>query len=172
MLFGRINATKWAMFDIETGEQNPILRTTCKRVVKFDDELKGVIAEMEETMLQEDPETGIRGVGLAANQVGIDARIILISLNVGTKKAQKVVPMINPEIVKFSPQKVVMEEGCLSLPGVFGDVARPARVQVKWQNINGDWIEKKLGHWDARIFLHEFDHLEGKLFVDYAKKEN
>ena len=57
-------------------------------------------------------------------------------------------------------------------PGVFGDVARPARVQVKWQNINGDWIEKKLGHWDARIFLHEFDHLEGKLFVDYAKKEN
>ena len=156
------------MFSIETGVQNPILRATCKKVVKFDDELKAVVDEMKETMLHEDPETGIRGVGIAANQVGKDHRIMLISLNVGTKKDQKVVPMINPELLWESPQRVVMEEGCLSVPGQFADVARAARVKVRWQDLSGTWREKKFGQWDARIFLHELDHLEGKLFTDYS----
>ncbi len=169
MLLGREDDRNDAMLTLETGDQNVHLRTTCEKVEKFDDALGLLLGEMAEKMLEEDPDTGIRGVGLAANQVGIDKRIILISLNVGTKKEQKIVAMINPEIVALSPQKVVMEEGCLSLPGQFADVARPVKVQVRWQNPTGDWIEKRIGAWDARIFQHEFDHLEGKLFTDYQK---
>ena len=157
MLFGEENDRNGAMLTLETGEQNSHLRSICKKVEKFDDALVKLVAEMEETMLEEDPETGIRGVGLAANQIGVEKRIMLISLNVGTKKDQKVVPMINPEVIAVSPQKVVMEEGCLSLPGVFGDVVRPARIHVRWQDLKGAWREKKFGQWDARVFLREIN---------------
>ncbi len=157
------------MLTIETGETNKILRTHCHAVTDFDKNLLHFVAEMEETMAQEDPETGIRGVGLAANQVGDLRRILLITLNVGERKEQKVLPMINPEITWISPQKVLMEEGCLSLPGVFEYVARPARVQARWQGADGTWHERKFGKWDARILLHELDHLDGTLFTDYRK---
>jgi peptide deformylase len=158
------------MLTIETGTTNKILRTHCRVVTDFDENLVKFIAEMEETMAQEDPETGIRGVGLAANQVGDLRRILLITLNVGERKKQKILPMINPEITWVSPQKVSMEEGCLSVPGIFEYVSRPARVQVKWQDLNEIWHERKLGKWDARILLHEIDHLDGTLFIDYQKK--
>lgn len=157
------------MFSIETGDKNSILRTTCKKVIKFDEGLKSLVDEMTETMLKEDPETGIRGVGLAANQVGKSIRVMLVSFNVGTKKEQKIVPMINPELTSVSKEKVVMEEGCLSLPGKFDSVARPTKIKARWQNLQGDWLEKVLSKWDARIFLHELDHLNGKLFTDYQK---
>ena len=152
-----------------TGEKNEILRTKCEVVTNFDENLAKLLDEMQETMLYEDPETGLIGVGLAANQVGINQRIILITLGVGTKKAGKILPMINPEILELSKETVKMEEGCLSLPNVFGKVVRPAKVKVKWQNLAGNWCERKFEGWDARIFLHEFDHLEGVLFTDYLK---
>ncbi len=158
------------MLTILTGETNKTLRTKCEKITKFDDSLVKFIAEMEETMLSEDPNTGVRGVGLAGNQVGEGKRVLLITQNVGTKKQQKVLPMINPEIVELSKKEVVMEEGCLSLPGKFAKVSRPAKVVVRWQNTEGNWCEKKLEKWDARIFLHEYDHLEGVLFTDYLKK--
>ncbi len=157
------------MLDIQTGETNEILRTKCEKVTEFDDSLKNFIAQMEETMLEEDLETGVRGVGLAGNQVGEGKRVLLITQNVGTKKETKILAMINPEIVDLSKKKVTMEEGCLSLPGEFGKVTRPAKVKVKWQNVKGNWCEKRLEKWDARIFLHEYDHLEGVLFTDYLK---
>jgi peptide deformylase len=108
-------------------------------------------------------------VGLAANQVGLNKRIILITLNVGTKKEYEILEMINPEIVELSSNKVKMEEGCLSLPNVFEKVLRPNKVKVKWQNMKGDWRERNFENWDARIFLHEYDHLDGVLFTDYLK---
>ncbi len=157
------------MLTIETGETNKILRSHCRVVTEFDAELSKFIHEMEKTMLMEDPETGIRGVGLAANQVGDMRQIIVITFNVGEKKEQKVVPMVNPKITWTSPQTVSIEEGCLSLPGVFERVTRPARIQAQWQDVKGNWHEKKLGKWDARILLHERDHLDGKLFTDYKK---
>lgn len=158
------------MLPIETGTTNKILRTTCRAVTDFDEKLKNFVSEMEKTMAQEDPDTGVRGVGLAANQVGDLRRILLITLNVGERKAQKILPMINPEITWTSPKKISLEEGCLSLPGVFEYVARPSRVQARWQDVDGVWHERKFGKWDARIFLHELDHLEGTLFTDYQKK--
>ena len=154
---------------IETGENNKILRQKCLPVENFDENLAKIVEEITETMLYEDPETGLIGVGLAANQVGINKRLLLITLNVGTKKGKKVLPMINPEILELSKDKVKMEEGCLSLPNVYGKVVRPAKVKVKWQNLAGNWCERKFANWDARIFLHEYDHLEGIMFTDYLK---
>ena len=157
------------MMKVLTGSENKVLRTKCKIVENFDENLAKILDEMQETMLYEDPETGLIGVGLAANQVGLKERIILITLNVGTKKDYRVLEMINPEIVEIASDKVKMEEGCLSLPNIFEDVVRPNKVKVKWQNLEGSWCEKKLEKWDARIFLHEYDHLEGVLFTDYLK---
>ena len=155
---------------IITGADKKILRTVCNPVEKFDGALKKLAEEMEETMLAEDPDTEIRGVGLAAPQVGIDTRFMLVTFNVGTRRAHKVTPMANPEILELSEDKVLMEEGCLSLPGMFGKVLRPAKLKVRWQNLEGRWCEKKLDKWDARIFQHEYDHLQGVLFTDYLKE--
>jgi len=158
------------MLNIQTGETNTILRTKCEIVKNFDNSLVEFITQMEETMLSEDLNTGVKGVGLAGNQVGEGKRILLITQNVGTKKETKVLAMVNPEIIEISKKEVFIEEGCLSLPGEFGKVSRPVKVRVKWQNMEGNWCEKKLEKWDARIFLHEYDHLEGILFTDYLKK--
>ena len=157
------------MLQIITGDDQPILREVLKPVKVFDRELEKTVDEMVETMLG--PQTGeVVGVGLAANQVGINARIMIVTFNVGTRKERKVVPMINPEIVSQSKNTCWMEEGCLSLPGEFGEVQRPAKLKVRWQNEKGHWCEKKIDKWDARIFLHELDHLDGKLFTDYESR--
>jgi len=157
--------------EIITGADKKILRTVCKPVEKFDVTLKKLAEEMEETMLAQDPETEVKGVGLAAPQIGVNARFMLVTFHVGRRRAHKVIPMTNPEILEFSKDKVLMEEGCLSLPGMFGKVLRPAKIRVRWQNLDGRWCEKKLEHWDARVFQHEYDHLEGVLFIDYLKEE-
>ena len=159
------------MFDIVTGEDQKILHTVCAPVTVFDERLESLVQEMIDTMTAPDPDTEVVGIGLAANQVNVNARVMLITLNVGTKKEHKVLPMINPEIIEMSPKKVWMEEGCLSLPGMFGRVERPSKVKVCWQNVEGNMCEKKFEAWDARIFLHEYDHLEGKLFIEYPLKD-
>lgn len=149
-----------------TGEDAPILNKVCKRVTTFDDALVRTIQDMEDTMLA--PQEGnVTGIGLAAPQVGIDARIMLITLNVNTRKDHRVVAMVNPEIIETATSSVVMEEGCLSLPEVFGKVRRPRWIKATWQNERGDRCERKFDGWDARIFLHELDHLDGILFTSY-----
>ncbi len=153
--------------DIQTGNENPILRTKAKAVESFDGALESLVENMKETMLEEDPETQVTGIGLAANQIGVDARVILVTMNIKSRNNAKVLVMVNPEIVEVSKETVVMEEGCLSVPGKFGKVRRPAKVKVRWKNVKGAESEKRLEGWDARIFLHEFDHLEGRLFTDY-----
>ncbi len=159
------------MLKIITGADKPILRQVLTPVKVFDEELAQTVDEMVDTMLG--PQTGeVVGVGLAANQVGIDARIMIVTFNVSTRKERKVVAMINPEIVSQSKNTCWMDEGCLSLPGVFGQVERPSKLKVKWQNVAGNWCEKKIDKWDARIFLHELDHLDGKLFTDYALRSS
>lgn len=150
-----------------TGEDQAILRQICKPVTVFDEALEQTLENMLDTMLDEQ-DGGVRGIGLAANQVGINARIMIVTFHLDKKeKHHKAVAMINPEIIESSESTCVMEEGCLSLPKRFGKVRRSAKLKVKWQNIDGHWAEKKINGWDARVFLHELDHLDGKLFIDY-----
>ena len=148
---------------------DPILRKRLNRVETFDANLQQIVDDMLETMHAPDPATGVKGVGLAANQVGIDAQVILITLNINAKKPQKPLAMINPEVLELSPKKVRMEEGCLSVPGIYDYVWRPATVKVQWQDVNGLQQERRFSGWDARVFLHEYDHLQGVLFTDYLK---
>ncbi len=158
------------MFTILTGENNKILRTPARKVTAFDQKLEDIVEMMVETMLKPDGQD-VTGIGLAANQVGLLEQIAIITLNVNTNKNPKIVAMINPEILEVSESKSTYEEGCLSLPGWYGRVSRPAKVKVRWQNTKGHWCEKRLEKWDARIFLHEYDHLQGKLFTDYLTSE-
>ena len=115
---------------ILTGPDNEILRTRATEVTLFDEKLKKTVDEMIQTMLSPD-QGDVTGIGLAANQVGLLYRIMIVTFNVNTKKDHKVVAMINPEILWESDDQVVMEEGCLSLPKTFGKVARPAKIKVK-----------------------------------------
>ena len=156
------------MLTILEGKDNKILRSKAKPVTLFDQKLRDTVDVMTQTMISPQEE-GVRGIGLAANQVGILEQIIIITFHVNTKKKQKIVSMINPQIISTSKTEIIYEEGCLSLPGVYGNVKRPISVKVKWQNPEGNWCEKKLEKWDARIFLHEYDHLQGILFIDYKK---
>lgn len=158
------------MLDIKVGTDIPILRTKSDPVTVFDDALLETIREMKETMLAPQ-DGGVTGVGLAANQVNINKRLFLVLFHAQNEKKQKVVVFINPEILEYSEAKVTLEEGCLSLPGVHGMVSRPKKIKVRWQNEKGNWCETKLDGWEARIFLHEYDHIEGILFTDHLKPE-
>ncbi len=159
------------MLTILTGKDNKILRTPAKKVEVFDQKLADTVDMMIETMLNPDGQD-VTGIGLAAPQVGIAQQIIIVTLNINHKKDPKIIVMINPEIIEQSESTTNYEEGCLSLPQAYGRVERPAKVKVKWQNVQGNWCEKKFDKWDARIFLHEYDHLIGKLFIDYLDETN
>lgn len=157
------------MFTILTGPDNKILRSEAKKVTQFDQKLEDTVEAMIQTMLEPEGQD-VRGIGIAANQVGLLEQIMIITLNIDTKKEPKIVAMINPEVLEYSKSTRTMEEGCLSLPKTYGHVTRPAKVHIRWQNLGGNWCEKKLEGWDARVFQHEYDHLYGKLFIDYLDR--
>ena len=101
------------------------------------------------------------GIGLAAPQVGHNIRLLVLRLNTG-----KIEAMVNPRISWCSPERVKMEEGCLSIPGEFAWIERPAKVRVKFQTLEGDFKYWCLHKMDARVLLHEYDHLEGVLMTE------
>ena len=135
----------------EKGDE--ILYKKCKAVVKFDEKLHILLDDMYETMQSRD------GVGLAAPQVGILKRAVVIDVGDGK------IELINPEIVEESGEQTG-SEGCLSVPGVFGEVTRPNVVTVKAQYRNGKWFKITGKELLARAFCHEIEHLDGKLFLD------
>ena len=135
----------------EKGDE--ILYKKCKAVVKFDEKLHILLDDMYETMQSRD------GVGLAAPQVGILKRAVVIDVGDGT------IELINPEIVEESGEQTG-SEGCLSVPGVFGEVTRPNVVTVKAQDRDGKWFKITGKELLARAFCHEIEHLDGKLFLD------
>ena len=158
-----------ALLPILTGENNVILRSVAEPVERFDQELQKLIHDMQETMLS--PTTAEHpGIGLAANQVGVLQRVMLVTFGLGEDR-QRVVPMINPKILETSPKLTPQEEGCLSLPHAFGVVQRPLWVRAAWYSSAGERSEKKLKDWESRIFLHELDHLDGRLFIDHLSKK-
>ena len=140
---------------IKNGDE--VLRKKCHRVEKFDAKLHSLLDDMYETMQDKD------GVGLAAPQVGILRRVVVIDVGEGK------IELVNPEIVKTSGEQEG-QEGCLSCPGVWGDVVRPMKVTVKAQDRYGKEFKIKGQELLARAFCHENDHLDGILFLDKMKK--
>jgi peptide deformylase len=141
-----------------------VLRRKARKVADFGPGLQTLIDDMVETM-REAP-----GVGLAAPQVGISQRVIVVEF--GDEENEDVPPklytVVNPEIRHFSEQAEVGTEGCLSIPGFLGEVKRPLEVHVKGYNRYGKPLRIKAKGWLARIFQHEIDHLDGILYIDRA----
>lgn len=143
----------------------PVLRRVAEDITPEYPELKELIANMFETMDRAD------GVGLAAPQIGLPIRVVVINLDVlsddlpefkGFRKAY-----INPHIIEVSGQEVSMEEGCLSLPGIHESVKRGDKIRVKYMDEDFKEYEEEVEGYLARVMQHEFDHLEGKMFIDH-----
>jgi len=134
-----------------------------KKITCFDKRLKKIASEMLEFLKKTSEPTG---VGLAANQVGIDKRIILITRKVA-KRGEKgeIIPLINPEILFKSHETAKSWEGCLSVPGVYGNVIRAKKIKVKYQDLEGKQVEEKFEYFSSYIVAHEIDHLNGILFT-------
>jgi peptide deformylase len=144
----------------------PILRQKARKINDFGPGLQDLVDDMVETMRQ------APGVGLAAPQVGEPFRLIVVEYGdeEDEEAPHKLYVVINPEITRTSQETVLGTEGCLSIPGVQGDVERLEAVTVKGLNRHGRPVTIKAKGWLARIFQHEIDHLEGVLFVDRADK--
>ncbi len=143
---------------------DPILRRKAHKVTEFDKEFNKLVDDMVETM-REAP-----GVGLAAPQVGVSQRLIVIEYGEedDEEAPKKLYILANPEIVASSEQIVNGVEACLSVPGLVGEVERYLAVTVKGQNRKGKPVKIKAQGWLARIFQHEMDHLDGIVYTDRA----
>jgi peptide deformylase len=154
-----------AILDIVTLPQ-AILRHKAHKVSDFGPDLQTLVDDMIDTMRQ------APGVGLAAPQVGESSRLIVVEY--GDEENDEIPPKLyviaNPEITRSSPETVLGTEGCLSVPGIQGDVERLESITVKGLNRHGRPMTVKAKGWLARIFQHEIDHLDGILFVDRAEK--
>jgi peptide deformylase len=140
---------------------HPVLRKKAKPVRGVDDELRSQAADMMETMHR------ASGIGLAANQVGSLRRIIVVDVSGMEDAAPEAVPlvMVNPEVVE-EEGRWVMEEGCLSIPDIREEVERAERIRVRYRDLAFDQRELETERLQARVILHEIDHLNGVLFFD------
>lgn len=161
---------------------DPLLKQISTPVEQFDDELKTLVADMFETMYD------APGIGLAAIQVGVPLRVLVIDLqepdpdaepeqcgddecgheHVAVKRNPRV--FINPEILDPSDEHSVYNEGCLSVPEIYAEVERPARIRARWQDIEGKVHEEDMSDLMATCLQHEMDHLEGILFIDHLSR--
>jgi peptide deformylase len=150
---------------------NPTLRQKARKVTTFDKAFQTLVDDMVETMMD------APGVGLAAPQVAVSQRLIVVRLpdDEDSKKeygkhAGVLYVVANPEIVKASDTQVEGVEACLSIPGYYGSVDRHESITIKGQDRNGKDIRIKASDWLARVFQHEIDHLDGRLYIDIAKE--
>jgi peptide deformylase len=161
---------------------DPRLKQVSAPVESFDGNLKTLVADMFETMYD------APGIGLAAIQVGVPLRVLVIDLqpddpdaepevcNHGghehthqpTKREPQI--FINPEIFDPSEELAIYNEGCLSVPDVYAEVERPARIRARWQDLNGKVHEEEMDGLMATCLQHEIDHLEGVLFIDHLSR--
>ena len=144
-------------------EPDPILRKKCESLEQVDNDVRKLMKEMLETMYE------APGIGLAAVQVGILKRLIVIDISKDKEKRDPLF-LVNPKIVHQSKETSIYEEGCLSLPGQFAEIERPAKCVLKYINYNGNEEELKAEGLLATCIQHEVDHLNGILFIDYLSK--
>ena len=142
---------------------DPRLKTISKPVERVDDELRALMDDMLETMYD------APGIGLAAIQVGEPKRVIVMDL-AGKDEPPAPQYFVNPEITWRSEELASYEEGCLSVPEMYEDVQRPARIKAKWLDYHGNPVEVEADGMLATCLQHEMDHLEGVLFIDHLSK--
>ena len=142
---------------------DPILKKKSLPIKNVDSSVKKLMDDMLETMY------AAPGIGLAAVQVGVLKRVVVIDLS---KKEEKKTPLffVNPEIISTSEEQVSYEEGCLSIPNQFAEIKRPKRCHVKYLDYNGKKKDLKADGLLATCIQHEIDHLNGILFIDYLSK--
>ncbi len=149
---------------------DPRLRTISTPVDTIDDELQTLIDDMFETMYD------APGIGLAAIQVGVPKRILVIDLQEPESDEEDAKPVrnplvfINPQILETSAEHSVYNEGCLSVPEQYAEIDRPARIRASWMDRNGRIHEEDLEGLLATCLQHEMDHLEGVLFIDHLSR--
>ncbi len=149
---------------------NPTLRQRAKNIRNITPAIESLIGDMIETM------RAAKGVGLAAPQVDIGQRVIVVEYGEGSEdpekenKPAKLYVVVNPEIVRHSKETILGNEACLSIPGYYGEVVRYEKVTVKGLDRNGKTFRLKPKGWLARIFQHEIDHINGVLFIDRANE--
>ncbi len=137
------------------------LRKTCREQKKFDKRLHTLLDDMAETMYKAE------GVGLAGPQVGILHRVAVVDVSADR---DGLIELINPELVETEGEQTG-REGCLSVPGRQGVVTRPRKVRVRYQDRNGNFVEREAEGFEARAICHEMDHLDGQLYIDIMSRE-
>ena len=140
---------------------NPLLRQKADKIKSVGNNEIEIAKKMMQIMLE------APGVGLAANQIGILKQIVTIFFVDQETKEQIQYTLFNPNIISYSQEKIIMEEGCLSLPEQFAEIERPQNIEVEYLDENNKLIKKEVSGVESRILQHEIDHLSGKLFVDY-----
>ncbi len=140
---------------------NPLLRQKAEKIISVGNEELKIANKMKKIMLREP------GVGLAANQIGILKQIVtILFFNKETNEEIKY-NLFNPRIISYSDEKILMEEGCLSIPEQFAEIERPEKIVFEYLDDKNNLIKKEAAGIESRILQHEIDHLSGKLFVDY-----
>ena len=142
---------------------NPVLKEVSQPVAKVDDELRALMDDMLETMYD------APGIGLAAIQIGVPKRVIVMDI-AGPDEEKAPRYFVNPEIVWSSEDTAPYEEGCLSIPDIYDEVERPARVKLKYLNYQGEEVVEDADGLFAVCIQHEMDHLEGVLFIDHLSR--
>jgi peptide deformylase len=140
---------------------HPALRHTSKLLCRVDNGLKDIIRQMFDLMYEH------KGIGLSANQVGLPYRLFVLNLDPDQKKAEDEQVFINPVIVRRGGKIVEVEEGCLSFPEIYAPVKRPEKIVLSAYNLAGDELNLHLTGLAARATQHEYDHLDGVLFIDH-----
>ena len=147
---------------------DPVLRQISKPVETFDDALKTLVTDMLETMYE------APGIGLAAVQVGVPVRLLVIDLQEPEQEGGEPVRdprvFINPEILWHSDTEVPYTEGCLSVPEQYAEVMRPDKIRARWQDVDGKSHEQEIEGLLAVCLQHEMDHLNGVLFIDHLSR--
>ena len=142
---------------------NPVLKLVSQPVDKVDDELRALMDDMLETMYD------APGIGLAAIQIGVPKRVIVMDIS-GPDDEKAPRYFVNPEIIWSSEDTAPYEEGCLSIPDIYDEVERPARVKLKYLNYQGEEVVEDADGLFAVCIQHEMDHLEGVLFIDHLSR--
>lgn len=147
---------------------NKILRTKSKRIGYVDDSIRNLANDMIQTTLDWDHDSEF-GAALAAIQIGEPLKLTVVRNDFDDAKNKEFTTLINPEVVKTSPETVSDIEGCLSVPGIYGRVKRPLKVKVKAQDTSGNAIRLSLEGFPARVLMHEIDHMNGIIFLDHIE---